>query len=592
MQTDRQWRSIKEVIQDVSQEQWPDAGIQRLLYGVVAVTGASAGKLYLLSLRDSCYRAEFEALRENSAGKVDFPNEVALSELEVMSVIHPVIAGLRSDHALFLPASPGERGSEPASTSSLMSVPVMRNGSSLGTLFLEGAVGKQFDERDMHTAETAVAIVIMLLEKRTSLALMTNVVQEIDFSQPIRGFLDDLLTLVWAASGMKYVALREHQPGEKTLRCLNALGFSESEPTEFSLTPIEDYPTFYRAIVELTTQAEPSMDAPHLANLKRRQELQPIKSFVVSPIRVGKTVFGTLSFGADCEYNYSPLELAGFETIANSIGVAIANYRNAEHVHEVFAQTAKVAISFTALEVAQSARHEARGSLDNAQSFAALLLTKIPLVKGEVRDTLTKVITDLGKSLSAINSALDKVRDASLLPKMEMRVVSLRQLWQEAIVIVAGKMTSENVRHDITGDAEVSAYPDVLCLAFLNLILNSLDAFHEFAKKSGRKITINIDARAEEAQHLKIRYHDNASGIEPSRLKLPEGVKRSQPVKDLIFELGVSSKEQGSGYGLYLVRRILDMHGGSIDLVDFRGGVTFDLTLPKNQSLAAQAAKA
>lgn len=50
---------------------------------------------------------------------------------------------------------------------------------------------------------------------------------------------------------------------------------------------------------------------------------------------------------------------------------------------------------------------------------------------------------------------------------------------------------------------------------------------------------------------------------------------------DEIFKPGVTTKEKGSGYGLFLARRILEEHGGSIDVQSSAGGgALFMLSLP------------
>lgn len=578
--------SIMDAIQDACQEQSSDAALGLLLQGVVLTTRARLGKLYLLSLRDSCFRVEFNAGRGD--GDHSFLQQIPLHDLVSGALLTPVSQLLQGISARLTTTATDEEFASPPS--GLFVAPVIRSASVLGLIVLEHERGNRFSDRDMQTAETAAAIVTVLLEKRATLGLLQSIQHPIDFFQPFNEFMEELLLLAWLASSMKYVTLRELQPDGKTLKCLGTCGFSAIDKSIFDLTPIENYTTFREAIERGTTQSEPDAGAPHLESIRSMPELPSIRSFVVTPIKVGTAIFGTLSFAAECEYNYSPAELAGFETIASSIGIAINNHRNAERVHEIFAENARVAVAVTALEVAQAARHEARGSIDNAQTLLAHLLTRTSSGKQD-RGENGKLIDSIGDSLLEVAKAIDKIRLASQIPKMELRTVSIRELWQQAIITIAGKVNDENVHTYIEGEAKVSAYPEALRLAFLNLLLNSLDAFRDWGKKSSRKITVTIDSRADDAQQIKIRYCDNASGIDPNHLNLPHSLPKSHNPRDLIFELGVTSKENGSGYGLYLVRRILDDHRGSIELVDYRGGVTFDIFLPKYQTISAQAAE-
>jgi GAF domain-containing protein len=115
---------------------------------------------------------------------------------------------------------------------------------------------------------------------------------------------------------------------------LRAVGF-EIDKASLDLESVEDYSPFHNAIEKGTTQSEPDVSASHFDSVRAGREISSIRSFVVTPIKVGTSVFGTLSFGSECEYNYSPAELFGFETIANFIGTALTNYRNAQRVNEL-----------------------------------------------------------------------------------------------------------------------------------------------------------------------------------------------------------------------------------------------------------------
>jgi nitrogen fixation/metabolism regulation signal transduction histidine kinase len=160
--------------------------------------------------------------------------------------------------------------------------------------------------------------------------------------------------------------------------------------------------------------------------------------------------------------------------------------------------------------------------------------------------------------------------------------ISLKKVINEAAALVSGKISKERGNVRVEGkDVDLDAYPERLRHAFINLFLNSLDAFEARRKESNRTIAIQIDPGSANAEDLQVRYVDNATGIDPARLKVPAGVADGSSVSDLIFQPGVTSKETGSGHGLFLVRRIIGEHKGSIDLIDYRNGIVFDLRIPK-----------
>ncbi|MGD2180888.1 CBS domain-containing protein [Lusitaniella coriacea] len=108
---------------------------------------------------------------------------------------------------------------------------------------------------------------------------------------------------------------------------------------------------------------------------------------------------------------------------------------------------------------------------------------------------------------------------------------------------------------------EIFCYPDELHQVWTNLIHNALQAMNSQG-------TIQIDARHQEGC-LKIKITDSGSGISPE-------------IQDKIFQPFFTTKAlgEGSGLGLDIVTRILNKHGGKIDLESIPGQTTFIVDLP------------
>lgn len=95
-----------------------------------------------------------------------------------------------------------------------------------------------------------------------------------------------------------------------------------------------------------------------------------------------------------------------------------------------------------------------------------------------------------------------------------------------------------------------------------NLILNSLEAIGD---KNGR---IALDLRDHDAR-LVLEITDNGQGMGPEEI-------------EQIFKIDYSTKDTGSGLGLFIVKRIIDLHGGFIDIRSQKGkGTTVTLDLPR-----------
>ncbi len=98
--------------------------------------------------------------------------------------------------------------------------------------------------------------------------------------------------------------------------------------------------------------------------------------------------------------------------------------------------------------------------------------------------------------------------------------------------------------------------------ALLNLALNAIEAM-----PSGGTLTLR--AQPEDEQQVRIDVTDTGVGIPPEHL-------------GKVFDLYFTTREQGSGLGLSMVYRTVQLHDGSIDVESSPGhGATFRVRLPR-----------
>ena len=99
---------------------------------------------------------------------------------------------------------------------------------------------------------------------------------------------------------------------------------------------------------------------------------------------------------------------------------------------------------------------------------------------------------------------------------------------------------------------------------FLNLAQNAIQAM----PKGGR---LTIDCAAMPNRRVRVRVEDTGVGIAPENLTK-------------IFELYYTTKERGTGVGLSMVYRTIQIHNGEIDVESTVGvGTTFIVVLPACQ---------
>ena len=99
--------------------------------------------------------------------------------------------------------------------------------------------------------------------------------------------------------------------------------------------------------------------------------------------------------------------------------------------------------------------------------------------------------------------------------------------------------------------------------------MNSISKAFSLAKKEGRPalLTYTVAGDNSKKNSLKISICDNGIGIPKNLI-------------DKIFLPFYSTKKRGSGIGLFLVKRIIDDHEGTIALESKEGITTAQIILP------------
>jgi signal transduction histidine kinase len=110
--------------------------------------------------------------------------------------------------------------------------------------------------------------------------------------------------------------------------------------------------------------------------------------------------------------------------------------------------------------------------------------------------------------------------------------------------------------------------PSKLQQTLVNLIVNAVQAMLGMdVPLEDRKLFIET-ARDDAANQARIRVRDTGPGISPNRLKS-------------IFQPFFTTKDHGTGLGLYISRRVMEDQGGTLSVESEVGvGTTFSITLP------------
>jgi signal transduction histidine kinase len=190
---------------------------------------------------------------------------------------------------------------------------------------------------------------------------------------------------------------------------------------------------------------------------------------------------------------------------------------------------------------------------------------------------MNKENENMQQIISPISNANEKIRDfihdlaSSFEHPKQQEIVNFENQLIDIIEIMKPKSLSREVSLNFIRNYEANliiANPLKISQIFINLISNSLDAFEKVSDE--RKKIINITVDHDQNFNLLIKVYDNGCGIKKEDF-------------DQIFKNSFSTKDSGSGIGLYNTRKIIENHlDGSLTVESVVNDYTvFTITVPK-----------
>jgi PAS domain S-box-containing protein len=205
--------------------------------------------------------------------------------------------------------------------------------------------------------------------------------------------------------------------------------------------------------------------------------------------------------------------------------------------------------------------HELGNPLNGMSLTVQLLEQRLNRQSAELDKQVSATVRRLKNEISRLNQLVGQFRTISRREKYEFRPTQLAELIDEIVKIQAPHLAQSGIRvtSRVAQDLPLlNLDTDRLKQTFLNLIKNAAEAM-----PAGGTISIEADV-ADSDVVLEIR--DTGSGI---------------PLDVDAFEPFVTTKREGTGIGLVIVRQIIVAHGGSISYQSRPNeGTTFRIRLP------------
>ena len=148
---------------------------------------------------------------------------------------------------------------------------------------------------------------------------------------------------------------------------------------------------------------------------------------------------------------------------------------------------------------------------------------------------------------------------------LRLQPVSVTTLFEEILPVIEPEAQKNNVKVEVDAPASapnVNGDAAMLRQAFLNLAINGCQAMPHGG-------TLRLVCEPASRDRVEVRIEDTGVGIAPEHL-------------GRIFDLYFTTKDHGTGIGLSMVYRIVQMHDGEVEVQSTPGrGTTFRILLPK-----------
>ncbi|TET86284.1 MAG: histidine kinase [Desulfobacteraceae bacterium] len=176
-----------------------------------------------------------------------------------------------------------------------------------------------------------------------------------------------------------------------------------------------------------------------------------------------------------------------------------------------------------------------------------------------------EVITE---EIRHIDTIVENFLEFSRPPKLKMQRISPSDVVDLTIQLLQHRLQSYDVRIKLIRQRplpKIQADPEQLKEVLVNLVINACEAM----EGGGSIIIHEEEGFAEPLERVVvIRLSDNGPGI-------PESIQ------DKVLQPFFTTKDEGTGLGLSIATRIVEEHGGWLDLTSEEGrGATFIITLP------------
>ncbi len=299
-------------------------------------------------------------------------------------------------------------------------------------------------------------------------------------------------------------------------------------------------------------------------------------SFAIVPLNTRERAIGLLLVDNKITgIRISDADLQMLKVFANHAGIALENSQLRAHLERRLAELGQLNVTLKQKqselmhaerlsvigEMAARVAHEVRNPLVSIGGFARLVRRGLPV--DDPRSDYLRIISDEVARLERIVAELlDFSHPHS---RLQLTDVDLQGMVHEIVKMATVEAESHGIQVTEGYDPSVSTVTidaDKTRQVLINIIRNALDVLDDRGE-------LSVETRAIDEHRFSVIVRDTGPGI-------PDGRKQQ------VFEPGFTTRTNGTGFGLAIVKRLVELQGGQVSLTDTAPhGCTFHVVLPR-----------
>ena len=217
-------------------------------------------------------------------------------------------------------------------------------------------------------------------------------------------------------------------------------------------------------------------------------------------------------------------------------------------------------------DVARRIAHEIKNPLTPIQLSAERLRRKFGPIAGDEKDVLDQYADVIIRQTEDLRKIVDEFSKFARMPAADMRRGDLIPVIKGALLLIEGAHSNITFVQEFTSSSiEFDFDETMMSQVFNNVLKNAAEAIE--AKSATAEADFKSEIRVNTSfvgDVLTIQVQDNGIGLPEQRSKL--------------FEPYVTHRDKGTGLGLSIVKKIVEEHGGQMELCDapiFDGNESF-----------------